>query len=419
MSAENTSDDAAAAVATADADVHQLVLQFLSEHGYVDAQAALEREARVATTGCFVPGELERALGAAALRRMGDVDEALVALRRPGMGKHASGPTSCIEALHAGNITCCCWSSDGAWLLTAGADSRVRCSSGSGGSGGSSVQLDSGVVSLDVHPSGRVLAGCMSGGVSVLALAPTGELAQLATWKRHGKYAHCVRWHPGGELFASGSFDHNLHVYRAAGEGYAPLPPIRRDGVVESVAWVCAGELLVASVRGADALAVWSSAELSALDGEAAGGAMPTPTQHWAIDPEGAAVGRAANVLSLVVSPAAEGRWVSAATDAGWIAVLDARRQGAVVRRLARGPARDDLWAGRPCHAWSHCGDYIYATSEEAEGPLLVWDVGTEAVVAELRGHTASVREVAAHPDGTGALASAGFDKAVRLWAAM
>ena len=109
-------------------------------------------------------------------------------------------------------------------LVSGGADRLVAVSAPSGLL--SSATLDAGVLCLDVHAaSGLVAAGAMDGSVAVFALGEDGALSERARLRPHRKYAHAVRWHPGGALLASGSFDQTLVVYRPrphTGE-FAPL----------------------------------------------------------------------------------------------------------------------------------------------------------------------------------------------------
>ena len=125
------------------------------------------------------------------------------------------------------------------------------------------------------------------------------------------------------------------------------------------------------------------------------------------------------NVLALAASP--DGRWLAAATDAGRVLVLGAQT-GRQMRALCTGVA-DDLMQPRPALAWDASGKYLTVSSSGGgggagqEGLLQVWDLATEATVAQLHGHTAQVRDLHRHPTRR-VLASAGFDKTIRLWVA-
>ena len=120
------------------------------------------------------------------------------------------------------------------------------------------VRYDSGVVSLDVHEeTGLALAGCMDGTVSLLDAS--SELTELHRWRLHKKYAHCVRWHPSGRMFASCSFDHTVCIFRddaaegtaAASISISKLHAISCGGVAESICWTPDGGRLVVAARGA------------------------------------------------------------------------------------------------------------------------------------------------------------------------
>ena len=115
-------------------------------------------------------------------------------------------------------------------------------------------------------------------------------------------------------------------------------------------------------------------------------------------------------VFPVVTSPPR----LAAATDGGRILVLGAQT-GRQMRALCTGVA-EDLLQPRPALAWDASGKYLTASSPGEEGLLQVWDLATEQVVAQLQGHKAQPRDLHLHPSRP-LLASAGFDKTIRLWA--
>ena len=118
----------------------------------------------------------------------------------------------------------------------------------------------------------------------------------------------------------------------------------------------------------------------------------------------------------LALAPSVDGKWLALATDAGNALVLDAGT-GEQVRTLCLGTLPDAMQP-RPALAFHPSSKYLYASSQQPgqEGLLQVWELATQSPVAELRGHQASVRDVALHPHDPTRLVSAGFDKTLRVW---
>ena len=118
----------------------------------------------------------------------------------------------------------------------------------------------------------------------------------------------------------------------------------------------------------------------------------------------------------LALAPSVDGKWLALATDAGNALVLDAST-GEQVRTLCLGTLPDAMQP-RPALAFHPSSKYLYASSQQPgqEGLLQVWELATQSPVAELRGHQASVRDVALHPHDPTRLVSAGFDKTLRVW---
>lgn len=184
----------------------------------------------------------------------------------------------------------------------------------------------------------------------------------------------------------------------AWGGEYALWERLSCGGVVEAVEWAedGAGSLLVAAVRNDHRLHTYRGATL----------------QHATVNlNENGDDHVSFTALVLTASPCRT--QLAVHTDSGCILVL-CLRTGRHVWRL-QGAAGDGY--NRPTQAWHSSGRYIYATTTEALGPILVWAVASPSAqpVARLTGHTKLVRDLHPHPDDD-RLASCGYDRTVRVW---
>ena len=432
-------------------DVTQLVLHFLRESGYHDTYVSLQREANVLyEQERFPAGELARALRGRSSASAGPAPPRPAAAPisfLPGDGKFAHMQTMCMRGVHQGNLTAVRWVGKSATaLLTGGADKLVvlrRATTiadphAAVADMASSVCLSAGVVSIDVHDE-HALVGCMDGAVTLLRVRADGaslvleETGEHGQWRSHTKYAHCVRWAPGGRGFATASFDKTVRVYRKAyrqahgdevaesgGEGqglrFTEACQLRCVGVVEAIAWMRGGALLAVGVRGMPELQVFDMHAQLCLAGGSGDAAMtgtsgaPRPVMTWPLAPDNPH----AQLTALALSVSPDDRWLAVSTDGGRLLVMDGAT-GCLVRTLTDGAGADDF--SRPVHAWHRSSCYLYVTSDARPGGVDVWDLSSEAVVAELPGHAGStVRDLAPHPFNATVLASCGYDKAVRLW---
>lgn len=383
--------------AVADPSLDLAILQYLREVGYERALAELEAESGLSASECRHPPAHLRTMAMLCHRAKARDNAALKEMQceretTPPVQRQAQS----IERLHSGaNVTAVRWVGDR--LLTGGAD-RLVCLS-SPGSGGECHRLrfDASVVSLDVHEaSALAVVGCMDGACALLRVGD-GGLREAARWRTHTKYAHVVRWHPSGRLFASGSFDHSVHVYaQDEGGSFARARAVECAGVVEGLAWACGGERLVASVRGAGELLMYDAATMR-------------PVSSLPLETDGGAP-----LVALALQSSPDGRWVSASTDRGRTLVLSVE-SATCVRQLIGASGPDGF--GRPVHTWHPSGRFLYATAEHAEyaGPIDVWDVAAERPLHALQGHAAQVRDMHQHPSRN-LLATCGFDKTVRVW---
>jgi len=64
---------------------------------------------------------------------------------------------------------------------------------------------------------------------------------------------------------------------------------------------------------------------------------------------------------------------------------------------------------------WHSSSKYVYATIDDLNGPIAVWDVWNQRIVHTLNGHSGQVRDMHVHPTN-GALVTCGFDKSIRIW---
>uniref|UniRef100_A0A7S4FC46 Uncharacterized protein n=1 Tax=Chrysotila carterae TaxID=13221 RepID=A0A7S4FC46_CHRCT len=392
-----------------DEDTLQLLLQGLAESGYSYALSVLQQEANCQyDPNRFPPAELSRRLaGSASATKsatLGQAENPELSLLSPGEDDYVQQQIRCLDSFHAGNVTCVRWAPDGR-LISGSADRSFCVSTGALGDSPESVRVaaNAAILSLDVHPvSNLLLVSTMDGSVMLYSIAAAKPLL-LQNWRNHIKYVNSVRWQPYSSqpLFASCSFDESVHVYRPAESAevagsYELLQRLQCGGVVEAICWANSGTALAAAVRGEYRLHIFT------------GGALERRTLNLN---ENGDERHSFTILALDASP--DDRWLAAHADVGFVIIL-CLKTGKQMRRLY-GPKGDGF--NRPVQAWHPSGKYFYTSNAEAAGPLLVWDVASERIKTELRGHTALVRDMHNHPS-MNVLASCGFDRTIRIWAA-
>lgn len=386
-----------------------------------EAIAALSLEERTRATETLqsllhaLTGQPPVAMGAPAAVMGTPVEEepAELAMLRPGGGGYPCVLARTLTGVHTGNITSVRWA-PGDRLVSGGADRLLVVSDATGGR--SSATFDAGVLCVEVHAeSATVAASAMDGSVAIFQLdADDGRLSELFRARSHRKYAHGLRWHPSGRLLASCSFDHTLVVYHKRGDTWSQLEQLHCGATVEAVEWLAPAPTGLALPQAPLlAAAVRDDHRLHLIEVHVDRPAQDRLSRRVLNLNANGDDTHSFNVLALAASP--DGRWLAAATDSGRVLVLGAQT-GRQMRALCTGVA-DDLMQPRPALAWDASGKYLTASSAGQEGLLQVWDLATEAPVAQLQGHTAQVRDLHLHPTRR-VLASAGFDKTIRLWVA-
>eukprot|EP01052_Picozoa_sp_SAG31_P007241 SAG31_NODE_343_length_17426_cov_35.294443_9_plen_131_part_00 len=113
--------------------------------------------------------------------------------------------------------------------------------------------------------------------------------------------------------------------------------------------------------------------------------------------------------MDLALSP--DGKFLLVATDNSKLLLYKLR--GSDQLRQFFG-AENDGFANPRC-LWHPSMLYVYCTAQD--NTVHVWEVATQKPVGRLEGHSKCVRALAALPVDNGcALATASYDKSVRLW---
>ncbi|EKX36237.1 hypothetical protein GUITHDRAFT_165807 [Guillardia theta CCMP2712] len=254
------------------------------------------------------------------------------------------------------------------------------------------VAHESPVLSLAFCPtSPHLLLSTAMDGSAAISNAETGEV--VATFKNHNKYVIRGAWSPDGQLFATCGHDKHVNIYKVVegepGEALeAPKAPIFEKfrskefvNIPEAIAFLSDSATLVISIRGDN--------YLHYLDTQS-GEDMKVNLNQQGDDHV------SFTVLDLVPSP--DGKYLLASTDKLFSGALTPPRKSRLVLYPV-GSSAQLRW-------------YYGAVNDELcqDQKLYCWKVTSQKVVAQLVGHTGTVRDLDISWDGK-TLISASFDK--------
>eukprot|EP00123_Amoebidium_parasiticum_P003415 comp14708_c0_seq1/m.11095 comp14708_c0_seq1/g.11095 ORF comp14708_c0_seq1/g.11095 comp14708_c0_seq1/m.11095 type:complete len:392 (-) comp14708_c0_seq1:370-1545(-) len=383
----------------------RLVLGYLYEKGYTQALDALQKESgEEFDPDLYVHGgELESILDASVTQAAGtqpkQVD--LADLAEGPENVYAKELVGTIKNHHNGNILAVQLREDGL-LVTASADRTMRV--------GRVVNLDSGHVAVEgtqilTHHSGGVLDLDFHPKIrSLLAAASmdrSGSLIDLTTNEpiqvfNHLKYVNRVGFSRDGQYIVFGSYDKTATIHRKL-EGkneYELAKRLSLAGAVESLAFSHDGKELVLGVRDDNYL---HFIDLTTPELKESTLNLNELGDDWV----------SFSPLDITYSP--NDKYLLICTDKDRI-ILYSRQDGKQICSFY-GLAVGEL--AQPRALFHPSGRYIYATAQH--GHIFVWDVLTQCIVATLKGHTDTVRNLW-YDTKQDVLVSVGFDQTVRFW---
>jgi len=253
-------------------------------------------------------------------------------------------------------------------------------------------------------PNGKLIAlGTQDGSVVILDAA-TG--IERMTLRAHTRPTLSIAFSPDNERIASASGDGTLRIWNVAGGTDAQTLVEPAYGIT-SLCFSPDGKRLAAGGADTD-VKVWDAEKYvvaMTLRGDTG------PITSVAFSPDGKWIASGSEPFAIRPAPNADARLheeqpTTRASDAPMLRIWDAAT-GAVIASLRGHTATVTGVAFTP--------DGARIVSSSADATLRVWDAGARVTRLTLRGHEGTVTAVAVSPDGK-RIASGGQDKTVRLW---
>lgn len=395
--------------------VVRLVYQYLDENGYRVAAMALNdaveedlNEAASTMASGMLLSMLDEFTDFKSQKPVKEEEENTDDLKAKGDGDYCGELCTSIPDLHAGNIIASVLTPD-SLLVTGSADKTIKVTPVTGlpeyamtMSSKTLTHHTGPVLALAVHPTlpHLVLSTDMVGRV-FLFNASTGDVLQ--DWEPHKKYVVRVKWSPCGKYFATAGYDKTSNLYGIDGELPESLegkPPAFKHvstfhfrGAIESIVFTPTELVIGCREDHLLHLVTCSNLERRTINMNALG------DTHVSFTP-----------MDLSVSP--NNRYLLVSTDKDRL-LLYSLATGNVIRTFY-GASNDGY--SNPKHSWHPSGLYIYSTSQNYS--IVVWEVATQKVITELKGHTSTIRDLY-YSHAAKSLISCGFDKTVHVWKKM
>jgi WD40 repeat protein len=231
----------------------------------------------------------------------------------------------------------------------------------------------------------------MDGTASLLSLSSSTVLQRFSD---HKKYVVCAAWHPEGQHFATGSYDHSVCLYErsASSHTFQLKKQFLFASNVESIHFTLDGKLLLVAAREDNYLHCVNVDTLT----------------EWKLNMN-ANQDDHVSFSALHVTSDAASKYLLVATD----------KDRSIMFSLADSRQVRNFWGSsndvfsQPRVAFDPTAKYVYCTAQDQK--LHVYDVGTEKVLHKNGGHSAPIRDMQHHPREN-CIATASFDRTVKLW---